>query len=39
VQQPLALAVIGGLIFALIFSTPLAGGLYLLCNKISFRRS
>ena len=39
VQQPLALAVIGGLIFALIFSTPLAGGLYLLCNTRSFRRS
>jgi multidrug efflux pump subunit AcrB len=30
VQQPLALAVIGGLVFALIFSTPLAAGLYLL---------
>jgi multidrug efflux pump subunit AcrB len=30
VQQPLAVAVIGGLIFALIFSTPLAGGIYLL---------
>ncbi|HUN60230.1 MAG TPA: efflux RND transporter permease subunit [Candidatus Binataceae bacterium] len=29
VQQPLALAVIGGLVFALLFSTPLAGGLYL----------
>jgi len=39
VQQPLALAVIGGLIFALIFSTPLAGGLYLLCHTRSFRRS
>ena len=30
VQQPLAVAVIGGLVFALIFSTPLAGGIYLL---------
>jgi CzcA family heavy metal efflux pump len=39
VQQPLALAVIGGLIFALIFSTPLAGGLYLFCNTRSYRRS
>ena len=29
VQQPLALAVIGGLAFALLFSTPLAGGIYL----------
>ena len=30
VQQPLALAVIGGLAFALILSTPLAGGIYLI---------
>ncbi|MGH7907861.1 MAG: efflux RND transporter permease subunit [Candidatus Binataceae bacterium] len=30
VQQPLAVAVIGGLIFALLFSTPLAGGVYLI---------
>jgi CzcA family heavy metal efflux pump len=30
IQQPLAVAVIGGLVFALIFSTPLAGGLYVL---------
>jgi CzcA family heavy metal efflux pump len=30
VQQPLALAVIGGLAFAMLFATPLAGGLYLL---------
>jgi multidrug efflux pump subunit AcrB len=30
VQQPLAVAVIGGLVFALLFSTPLAGGIYLL---------
>ena len=29
VQQPLALAVIGGLVFAMLFTTPLAGGLYL----------
>jgi CzcA family heavy metal efflux pump len=34
VQQPLALAVIGGLAFAMILSTPLTGGIYLL----SFRR-
>jgi CzcA family heavy metal efflux pump len=39
VQQPLALAVIGGLSFALIFSTPLAGGLYLLCDTHSRSRS
>jgi CzcA family heavy metal efflux pump len=30
VQQPLAVAVIGGLVFALLFSIPLAGGIYLL---------
>jgi CzcA family heavy metal efflux pump len=30
VQQPLALAVIGGLGFAMLFATPLAGGIYLL---------
>jgi multidrug efflux pump subunit AcrB len=30
VQQPLALTVIGGLTFTLLFSTPLTGGLYLL---------
>jgi CzcA family heavy metal efflux pump len=30
VQQPLALAVIGGLVFAMIFAVPLAGGIYLL---------
>jgi len=30
VQQPLALAVIGGLAFALILSTPLTGAIYLL---------
>ena len=32
VQQPLAVAVIGGLAFALILSTPLAGGMYLLAS-------
>jgi hypothetical protein len=30
VQQPLAVAVIGGLAYALLLSTPLAGGIYLL---------
>jgi CzcA family heavy metal efflux pump len=30
VQQPLAIAVIGGLAFAMLVSTPLAGGIYLL---------
>jgi Cu/Ag efflux pump CusA len=30
VQQPLAVAVIGGLVFALLLSTALAGGIYLL---------
>lgn len=33
VQQPLALAVIGGLAFAMLFATPLAGGLYLLGTR------
>ena len=33
IQQPLAVAVIGGLVFALIFSTPLAGGIYLLGTR------
>jgi CzcA family heavy metal efflux pump len=33
VQQPLALAVIGGLVFALFLSTPLAGGLYLIGTR------
>jgi multidrug efflux pump subunit AcrB len=33
VQQPLALAVIGGLGFALLLSTPLAGGIYLLGRR------
>ena len=33
VQQPLALAVIGGLVFALILSTPLAGGIYLIGTR------
>jgi multidrug efflux pump subunit AcrB len=33
VQQPLAVAVIGGLVFAMLFATPLAGGIYLLGTK------
>jgi multidrug efflux pump subunit AcrB len=33
VQQPLALAVIGGLAFAMLFATPLAGGIYLLGTR------
>ena len=33
VQQPLAIAVIGGLAFAMILSTPLAGGLYLMGTR------
>jgi CzcA family heavy metal efflux pump len=33
VQQPLAVAVIGGLAFALLLSTPLAGGIYLLGTR------
>ncbi len=33
VQQPLALAVIGGLAFAIIFAVPLAGGIYLLGTR------
>jgi multidrug efflux pump subunit AcrB len=38
VQQPLAIAVIGGLVFALILSTPLAGGIYLLGTRERARR-
>ena len=38
VQQPLAIAVIGGLVFALILSTPLAGGIYLLRTRERARR-
>jgi multidrug efflux pump subunit AcrB len=38
VQQPLALAVIGGLAMALVLSTPLASGIYLLGTKGSARR-
>jgi len=38
VQQPLAIAVIGGLVFALILSTPLAGGIYLLGTRKRARR-
>jgi multidrug efflux pump subunit AcrB len=37
VQQPLAIAVIGGLAFAMILSTPLAGGIYLLGTRGSGR--
>jgi multidrug efflux pump subunit AcrB len=33
VQQPLAIAVIGGLAFAMLLSTPLAGGIYLLGTR------
>jgi CzcA family heavy metal efflux pump len=33
IQQPLALAVIGGLGFAMLFATPLAGGIYLLGTR------
>ncbi|HKN13219.1 MAG TPA: efflux RND transporter permease subunit [Candidatus Binatus sp.] len=33
VQQPLAIAVIGGLAFAMFLSTPLAGGLYLMGTR------
>jgi len=33
VQQPLAVAVIGGLVYALLLSTPLAGGIYLLGRR------
>ncbi|HJU10294.1 MAG TPA: efflux RND transporter permease subunit [Candidatus Binataceae bacterium] len=39
VQQPLAIAVIGGLVFAIILSTPLAGGIYLLGTNAVVRRS
>ena len=35
VQQPLAIAVIGGLAFAMLLSTPLAGGIYLLGTRKS----
>jgi len=37
VQQPLAIAVIGGLAFAMLLSTPLAGGIYLLGTRGSGR--
>jgi multidrug efflux pump subunit AcrB len=39
VQQPLAIAVIGGLAFAMILSTPIAGGLYLLGTRSGSRRA
>ncbi len=35
VQQPLAIAVIGGLAFAMFLSTPLAGGIYLMGTRSS----
>ena len=35
VQQPLALAVIGGLLFAILLAHPLAGGIYLLGTRRS----
>jgi multidrug efflux pump subunit AcrB len=38
VQQPLALAVIGGLAFALVLSAPLTGGIYLLGTRDTARR-
>ena len=37
VQQPLALAVIGGLAFAMLAATPLAGGMYLLGTRGGIR--
>jgi len=37
VQQPLAIAVIGGLAFAMVLSTPLAGGLYIMGTRASQR--
>jgi multidrug efflux pump subunit AcrB len=33
VQQPLAIAVIGGLAFAMLLSIPLAGGIYLMGTR------
>jgi multidrug efflux pump subunit AcrB len=37
IQQPLAMAVIGGLAFAMIVSTALTGGIYLMgCRKPPF---
>jgi CzcA family heavy metal efflux pump len=38
VQQPLAIAVIGGLFFAMLVSTPLAGGIYQLTTPRRQRR-
>jgi CzcA family heavy metal efflux pump len=37
VQQPLAIAVIGGLAFAMFLSTPLAGGIYLMGTRSNGR--
>ena len=39
VQQPLSIAVIGGLIFAMLLSTQLAGGMYLIGTRRSPTRS
>jgi CzcA family heavy metal efflux pump len=39
VQQPLAIAVIGGLAFAMLLSTPIAGGIYLLGTRTDSRRA
>ncbi|MBF6568632.1 MAG: efflux RND transporter permease subunit [Candidatus Binataceae bacterium] len=33
IQQPLAIAVIGGLVFAMVFATPIAAGVYLLGSR------
>ena len=38
VQQPLAIAVIGGLAFAMLLSTPISGGVYLLTTQRRWRR-
>ncbi len=38
VQQPLAIAVIGGLAFAMLLSTPLAGGIYLMGTRKTIPR-
>jgi CzcA family heavy metal efflux pump len=38
VQQPLAVAVIGGLVFAMLFATPLAGGIYLLGTSVGIQK-
>ncbi len=38
VQQPLALAVIGGLVLAIVLSTPIAGGIYLFGTTVAHQR-